>query len=384
MKIVYVVGGLLAPNGMSSVLSSKINYLAEHTDYEIYMILTEKAGHPWYYQIHPKVQWVNFNINFDELDTMPLYKKVFCYALKQRKYKKMFTDYLMQIRPDITVSTVRREINFINDIPDGSKKIGEIHFNKSNYRNIHLPFVPSFVNTYLSDRWMGRLQRQIAKLDRFVVLTKKDAVNWKGLDNLTVIPNFISHLPSDVSTCTNKKAIAVGRYDPVKGFDLLIEAWRMVYQHHPDWQLYIYGAGNRDAWQSIANAYGMASVVHCEGPMSDIEKKYVESSFLVLSSRNEGFGLVMVEAMAAGLPVVAFDCPCGPSDIITPQEDGILVENGNVKKLGEAICCLIDNPTMRQRYGVKARENANRFSQGDVMSLWIHLFEQICRCNEKK
>jgi glycosyltransferase involved in cell wall biosynthesis len=88
--------------------------------------------------------------------------------------------------------------------------------------------------------------------------------------------------------------------------------------------------------------------------------------------------------MAAGLPVVAFDCPCGPSDIITPQEDGILVENGNVKKLGEAICCLIDNPTMRQRFGVKARENANRFSQGDVMSLWIHLFEQICRCNEKK
>ena len=128
----------------------------------------------------------------------------------------------------------------------------------------------------------------------------------------------------------------------------------------------------------------MASVVHCEGPVSDIEKKYAESSFLVLSSRNEGFGLVMVEAMAAGLPVVAFDCPCGPSDIITPQEDGILVENGNVKKLGEAICCLIDNPTMRQRFGVKARENANRFSQGDVMSLWIHLFEQICRCNEKK
>ena len=130
MRIVYVVGGLLAPNGMSSVLSAKINYLAEHTDYELYMILTEKAGQAWYYNINPKVKWVNFDINFDELDTMPLLKKFFFYQLKQRKYKKLFTDYLMEIRPDITVSTVRREINFINDVKDGSCKIGEIHFNK--------------------------------------------------------------------------------------------------------------------------------------------------------------------------------------------------------------------------------------------------------------
>ena len=382
MKIVYVVGGLLAPNGMSSVLSSKINYLAEHTNHELFMILTEKAGQGWYYEINPKVKWVNFDINFDELDTMPLYKKLFFYALKQRKYKKLFTNYLMQIRPDITISTVRREINFICDIPDGSRKIGEIHFNKSNYRNIHLPLVPSFVNTFLSNFWMGRLQRQIARLDHFVVLTQKDAANWKGLENLIVIPNFITHMPAEVSTWTSKKAIAVGRYDPVKGFDLLIEAWRIVYQRHPDWELFIYGAGNKDVYQSIANSYGMETVVHCEGPMSDIEKKYVESSFLVLSSRNEGFGLVMVEAMAAGLPVVAFDCPCGPSDIIIPNEDGLLVENGNIENLGNSICKLIENPSMRQILGGKARINSNRFSQDDVMNQWINLFENstVCPC----
>ena len=127
-KIVYVVGGLLTPNGMSTILSNKINYLAEHTDYELYMILTEKAGSPWYYKINPNVKWVNFDINFDELDTMPLLKKVFYYTKKQKRYKRMFTDYLMEIRPDITVSIVRREIDFINDIPDGSKKIGRNPF----------------------------------------------------------------------------------------------------------------------------------------------------------------------------------------------------------------------------------------------------------------
>ena len=225
---------------------------------------------------------------------------------------------------------------------------------------------------------MNRLQSQIARLDHFVVLTHKDAVNWNGLSNMSVIPNFISHMPSGVSTCTNKKVIAVGRYDQVKGFDMLIKAWRYVFQHHPDWQLNIYGAGNKDDYQSLAIQLGLNDVVCCHGPVSDIENKYIESSLLVLSSRNEGFGLVLVEAMAAGLPVVSFDCPCGPSDIVTPHEDGLLVENGNVEKLGMAISRMIEDPDMRQNYGRKARSNSVRFSQDSVMSLWIRLFDKVC------
>ena len=84
-KIVYVVGGLYAPTGMVVILSQKINYLAEHTDYDLYMILTESPEKPWCYKMNPKIKWVNFNINFDELDTMPLYKKIYSYFIKQRK-----------------------------------------------------------------------------------------------------------------------------------------------------------------------------------------------------------------------------------------------------------------------------------------------------------
>ncbi len=377
MRIVYVVGGLLAPNGMSAVLSAKINYLAEHTDYELYMILTEKAGQAWYYQIHPKVKWVNFDINFDELDTMPLYKKFFFYQLKQRKYKKLFTDYLMEIRPDITVSTVRREINFINDIKDGSRKIGEIHFNKSNYRNINLSFLPTSLNKTLTNWWMGRLIRQIAKLDRFVVLTHKDATYWKGMKNMMVIPNFITHFPIQLSSCVNKNVIAVGRYDHVKGFDLLISAWQKVHEQHPDWQLNIFGSGQRDVYQRMADERGLQDVLHCNGPVSDIDSRYVEASLFVLSSRNEGFGLVVVEAMAAGLPVVSFDCPCGPSDIIHCGEDGLLVENGDTDKMADSICWMIEHPEERCQYGKQARQNAMRFSQEEVMQQWIQLFNSL-------
>lgn len=377
MKIVYVVGGLLAPNGMSSVLSAKINYLAEHTDYELYMILTEKAGQEWCYQINPKVQWVNFDINFDELDTMPLPKKLFYFQQKQRRYKKLFTDYLMKVRPDITVSTVRREINFINDIPDGSKKIGELHFNKSNYRNIHILFFSDSFNQYLSRRWMEGLMKQIARLDRFVVLTHKDSVNWNGLPNLQVIPNFITHFPAQTSACTNKQVIAVGRYDSVKGFDMLIEAWKKVYEQHPDWHLNIYGAGHREEYQQMADRMGLQDVVHCHAAVADIDAKYADSALFVMSSRNEGFGLVLVEAMAAGLPVVSFDCPCGPSDIVTNGEDGILVENGDVDKLADAICWMIDHPEERKQYGKSARCNAKRFAQDKVMDMWLELFETL-------
>lgn len=377
MKIVYVVGGLLAPNGMSSVLSAKINYLAEHTDYELYMILTERAGHPWCYQINPKVKWVNFDINFDELDTMPLYRKIFFYMLKQRRYKKMFADYLMETRPDITVSTVRREINFINDIPDGSKKIGEIHFNRTNYREFKKKWLPNFINHFVTKLWINSLLKQLKRLDRFVVLSEEDYKNWPELNNKIVIPNSISYYPDFQSTCENKRAIAVGRYTYQKGFDLLLQAWRIVFEKHPDWRLDIYGSGEREEYERLGKELGVSEVVTCHPAVSDIYEKYRESSIFVLSSRYEGFGLVLAEAMSTGVPAVSFACPCGPSDIITNDEDGILVDNGNVVQLADVICWMIDHPQERIQYGQHAQVNALRYSQEYVMEKWIKLFKSL-------
>jgi glycosyltransferase involved in cell wall biosynthesis len=375
MKIVYVVGGLLAPNGMSSVLSAKINYLAEHTDYELYMILTEKAGQEWYYHINPKVQWANFDVNFDELDTMPFYKKYFYYKLKLRRYKKLFTDYLLQIRPDITISTVRREINFINDIPDGSKKIGEIHFNRTNYREFKKSWLPDFVNRFITKQWMNSLLKQLKRLDRFVVLSEEDYHNWRELDNKVVIPNSLTYYPDFQSTCENKQVIAVGRYTKQKGFDLLLQAWKIVCDRHPDWHLNIYGSGEREKYEHLADKLGLSSVVHCHPAVSNIYEKYRESSIFAFSSRYEGFGLVLAEAMSTGVPAVSFACPCGPSDIIHNGEDGILIEKGNFQQLADGIKLLIENPEMRIEYGKRAMVNVRRFSQDNIMKQWIALFQ---------
>lgn len=376
-KIVYMIGGLYNPNGMARVLSTKVNYLAEHTDYQVHVILTEKAGTPYYYELSPKIEVVNFDINFDELDTMPLHRKIVHYLNKQRKYKACFYKYLMELRPDITVFPMRREINFINNIADGSKKVGEIHFNRENYRQFHKKFLPGRLNRAISNYWMSRMVKEIRKLSRFVVLSNQDLKKWSELNNAEVIHNPLSFFPDEPAGGKNKKVIAAGRYSHVKGFDLLIEAWSKVNRKHPDWELYIYGHGNNQVYQSIAHDLGIGNSVHCEPAVKDIYSKYNESAIFVLSSRFEGFGLVIAEAMSCGIPAVAFDCPSGPREIIRDHEDGFLVENGDTGQLADQISYLIEHEEIRREMGAKARIHANRFKIDTIMQQWINLFERL-------
>lgn len=374
--IVYIVGGLTTPNGMSQVLSQKINYLAENTNNKLYMVLTEKKGIPWIYRISDKVKSVNFDLNFDELDTMPIFKKIWFYNKKKHLYKKLLSNYLFEIHPDITVSACRREINFINKIKDGSKKVGEIHFNRLIYRQVHIKGIPSCINKLVSNLWIGQFIKQIKRLDKFVVLSDEDKGYWKGVNNIIVINNPIKFIPQQYSTCKNKLAIAVGRYTEQKGFDLLINAWKIVEEKHSDWHLNIYGGGDKDVYEKYASAIGVKNV-YCNDAVNNIYQKYGESSMFLLSSRYEGFALVLAEAMSCGLPEVAFDCPCGPKDIINEGVDGFLIKNGDVVEFASKVCYLIENETARIEMGNNAKNKISRFEENYIMNKWISLFDEL-------
>lgn len=375
-RIVYVMGDLTYPNGMGRVITQKVNYIAEHTNFEVFAILTENADRPFYFSLSPKVSYVNFNINFEILNSLPIHKKIVPFIIKQRQYRKLFTKYLMEIRPDVTVSILRREINFINDIDDGSRKIGEIHFTRANYRLFNKKYLPKIVNKLVTRIWRGQMDKQIKRLYKCVILTNEDKKNWKGFTNIEVIPNPISAFPSIHSNCKNKLVIAAGRYSPEKGYDRLINAWKEVYRRHPDWTLNIYGAGEREGYQKLAKQLCLEHTVNCNGPVKDIFAKYAESSIFVITSLHEGFGLVIAEAMATGIPPVAFAFHCGPRDIITDGIDGMIVEDGNITKLADAICYLIEHEDIRYKMGQEGIKSAERYREERIMKRWIKLFNE--------
>lgn len=376
-KIVYIIGGLYQPNGMGQVMSSKVNYLAEHTDWQMYVVLTERPDLPFFYKMSHKITFVNFDINYDELDTLPLFKKILAYRKKQSVYKQKLTSYLLEVKPDITVSAVRREINFINDIPDGSRKIGEIHFEKNFYRNFNRRFLPEFINRWITNKWQGALIKELARLDKFVALTEEDASSWNTLSNKVVIPNPLSKFPEVQSNLQNKIVISVGRYDYIKGFDMLIDAWSLVNKRHSDWKLKIVGPGERTLYQEQVKRLGLEQSVCCNGPSTHIYDDMAESSLYVLSSRSEGFGLVLIEAMAVGLPCVAFSCSAGPRSIVTDYHNGILVEKGNIMKLADSICFMIEHDKERMEFAKCAKKDSEQYGLELVMQQWIDLFHNI-------
>ena len=287
----------------------------------------------------------------------------------------------MRLHPDITVSLLRREINFLCDINDGSRKVGEMHINRANYRNFEANDT-NILKTFFARLWMKSLVRKLQRLDRFVVLTEEDSHSWQELSNVIVIPDPLSFPLSTAchSQLTNKRVIAVGRYVYQKGFDLLLKAWAKIEKQYPDWCLDIFGDGDQEPYVALANDLGVDS--NCctlHGPTSNIRQQYQDSSLFVFSSRFEGFGMVLVEAMACGLPVVSFACPCGPRDIVKNGEDGLLVENGNVEALASAMVRLMGDESLRRKMSEKAKENVGRFSIEQIAQQWQKMYKELTK-----
>ena len=382
LKIAYCTPALYLAGGMERVLSLKVNYFAEHFDYDITIIITDGMGKKMFYPLSEKVKIINLDINFEELWNQPFLKKVMLYLKKQHLYKRKLTACLMQLHPDITVSMLRREINFITSIPDGSKKIGEIHINKAHFRTFE-GNEKNVVKILFSKYWMHTLLGNLKKLDRFVVLTDSDKSSWYELNNVEVIPNPLSFTSTVNNDLINKRIISVGRYSYEKGYDYLLQAWASIQDQCGEWRLDVYGDGDQSSYDKLIDKLKIDRNRCALNPATQgIQKKFEESAIAVCSSRFEGFGLVIIEAMACGLPVVSFDCPWGPRSIIQNGKNGFLVENGNVDKLAEAMLKLVLDKDLRSEMGKNAKINVQRFSIDEIANKWKALFEEVVDCKQ--
>ena len=376
-KIVYCTPSLYMAGGVERVLTLKANYFADIYGYDVTIITTDGNDKPNFFPLSKSVKVLNLDIYFEEMWHRSFFKRLCLYIPKEKRFKKRLTEELYRIRPDITISLLRREINFLTDIHDGSKKLGEIHINRAHYRN----FTPNRSNPFkaiFARYWKHGLVEKLKRLDRFVVLTEYDRQAWQEIPRVDVIPNPLPFYPDQVPSVRRQRIIAVGRYFDEKGYDMLLKAWSIVERASDDWELDIYGDGNKPYYEKIAASLNLDQKrCRLNDSISDVQKEYLDSSLFVCTSRFEGFGMGIVEAMACGLPVVAFDCLWGPRSIIIDGEDGLLVENGNIVKMADTILSLINHPERISEMGMNARRNVLRFNIDVVAKKWKRLFDSL-------
>lgn len=381
-KIVYCTPALYSAGGTERVVSVKANYFADVLGYDVTIIVTEGKNGNSFFSLSEKINVINLGLNFEDLWNITFVKKVFLYLKKQRKYKKLLTNELLRIRPDITITTLRREINFINEIPDGSIKIGEQHLSRTNYRKIDARF-SKFYEISFFRWWKDRVVTSLAKLDRLVVLTSDAASEWPELTNITMIPDPLPIKVNNHSTLSAKRVITIGRYSYEKGYDLLLRVWSIVEKKCTDWQLDIFAMGDPTPYVKIMDELSIDKKrCHLNSSVVDVESEYINSSILVQPSRTEGFGLVLVEAMACGLPVISFDCENGPRSIITEGEDGFLIDPYDVDSFAESLVQLMNDNELRYKMGEKGQRKSQLYQIDSVGRQWKQLFDEIMQKNE--
>lgn len=361
MKIVYLIPGTYRAAGMERVLAEKANWLAAH-GYSILIVTCEQQGREPAFRFDDRIRFEDLDIGYEENNGSSFADKFLHYPFKQFRHRKTLKALLLREKADVVVSMFGNEAGFLPGIQDGSRKVLEIHF--SRFKKLQYGRKGLWA---MADRWRTRQDAgTAAKYDRFVVLTEEDKGYWGDMDNIRVIPNPRTFVLPEPASLQSQTVLAVGRYSHQKGFDLLLNAWKKM--DTSGWTLRIAGSG--DPLGDLP-----ANVI--TGPSTDIVDEYRSAAFLVMSSRYEGLPMVLLEAQAAGLPVVSFACKCGPRDVITDGVDGFLVPEGDIDGLAAGMKRLMDDEHLRRRMGAAAFRNSARYDKERIMSLWDNLFREL-------
>ena len=381
MKIIYCIPAVHNSGGMERVLSMKANYLADEKGWDISIITTEQHGKEPYYSFSPKIKFYDLDINYNELMSLSMIDRIRGTISKKTKHRKALEELLIKLKADIVVSMFTHEASFLYKIKDGSKKVLEIHFSKY-FRQLddesnHASLIKRMMSRCLNWRDFSKIKYY----DKFVVLTKRDLNNWGKKGNITYIHNPINVIPELKANLHSKRVIAVGRHCAQKGFDLLIGIWAEVKKNDAakDWTLDIYGSGpdTEILIEHIKNL-NVEDSITLKAPVKDIFSEYAKSSIFCLSSRYEGFAMTLSEAMSCGLPSIAFDCPCGPSELIDNEKNGFIVPAFDCNEYKNRLIELMMNSLLLERFSMDAKNAAKKkFFIHCIMDKWIKLFEEI-------
>ena len=357
MKLLYITNGITGAGGLERVLSVKASLLAEKFGYEVHLLSLNEIGKEPFFSFSDKVHRHSIAVSGNPIQ----------YFLQ---YKNGIHKIVDEIQPDL-----------ISVCDDAIKGFLLPQIIKTKAKWIH----ESHASLLLGDQGSGvpflkkiqhHLKQSLGKtFSKVILLTEGNRKEWQ-LNNMLVIPNPAPFETTQFSALQDKKIIAVGSYSFNKGYDLLLNIWERIENDFPEWELNIYGTDTQKNLQQLADKQHLKKI-NFHNPVSDIGAKYLESSIMVLPSRSEGFGMVLIEAMTFGLPVISFDCPNGPKDIISNNEDGFLIENGNTCEFAEKLKKLMMSENLRREMGKNATENVLRFSAKKIVQKWDEHFRSL-------
>ena len=281
--------------------------------------------------------------------------------------------------------------NAINRLKQSiSEILPHLIFGEGHNINAMLPFIRTnnrvpiigcehivFTSIPLSSRLIMKLL--YTKLNGLIALSSQARMKMKELNkNIVVIPNTLPFITKKISPKNSKRLLMVGRLRVEKGYDRLVAIAQILKTKYPLWHIDIFGEG--DLKDQLVTLYKEANVddyITINAPQKNIQDEYLSSSIYLMTSYSEAMPMVILEAMSCGVPVIGYKCE-GTSELIHDNEDGFLVNDGDIKTIVEKISILIENSELRNIMGLNARKNALKYSPEFIVNIWKALInEQI-------
>lgn len=357
MKIIVIlIDQLYNHGGIEKLVAIKANYWSEKFGYKVIIISTDQQNKTHVYQLSEKVEFIDIDISYHRGISFfhpKNFKKIFSNVRELKKIFKNTTPDFILVASHIPMTYI---LPFLNT---KAKVIKEFHYSNYNRTKTNKEKIFSSIEK---------------RYDYLVVLSPEEKTFYAS-NNVRVIPNPVIKLPKAVIDINEKPNIAgaILRFAPVKQIEKMIEAWEMFYHRNKDWKLFIYGATGNEYFENIFNlvlAKNLEETIIFKGQTSNVEAAFSEIKVLLMTSANECFPMVILEANSCGLPVVSFDSPTGPRNVITHTFDGLIVPLNDCAKFADELNRLVNNDSRLKKMSVSAVITANNYLIDDVMLLW--------------
>lgn len=368
MKILYCTNQLSTHGGIERMLSQKINFLLQQNKDEVFLATFEQLGMPDVYALDDKLARFDLGINYHKNRSYFHPKNL----VKILKHYFRLRRLIKKIKPEIIVSiSYTPEQFFLPYIQKQIPKIKELH--------------SSGVVVGISGRKEKKsikdnLTNIFKRYDALVVLNKDEIPYFDGCKTV-VIPNFTDFkVDSPKHIKRDKTVIAAGRIAPVKQFQELIHIWNMIHTEFPEWQFKLFGDGEPKLMaelQELIQIYNLESCFLLMPSTTNLQAELEKASIYAMTSATECFPMVLLEAQVSGLPIVSYNCPFGPRNIIANEFNGYLTLQNNREDFANSLSKLMYDENKRNYLGENARQSVMRFSKENVMAQWDDLFNQL-------